>query len=207
MRPKNDDMKLRIYEFINENIREFGVSPTTMEIAEEMGITKSSVPKYINRLIDEGLLERFGRYQVVTRQNYFAPYQMPIVGAVACGKPKLAFEDIMGYIPLDESLANGEYFGLVADGVSMIDAGIHSGDIVFIRRQETADNGDIVVAMIDDEYSDDSRATLKRFFRDEENQRFILRPENSEMEDIIVDKVRIIGKAVRILKNIEDYPI
>ena len=207
MRPRNDAMKLKIYEFINEHIKEFGVSPTTMEIAEEMGITKSSVPKYVNRLIDEGLLERFGRYQVVTQQNYFAPYQMPVLGSVACGKPKLAFEDIMGYIPLDESLANGEYFGLVADGVSMIDVGIRSGDIVFIRRQETADNGDIVVAMIDDEYSDDSRATLKRFFRDEENQRFILRPENSEMEDIIVDKVRIIGKAVRILKNIEDYPI
>ena len=132
---------------------------------------------------------------------------MPVIGAVACGKPKLAVEDIKCYIPLDPSLKDGEYFGLVADGESMIDVGIHSGDIIFIRRQETADDGDIVVAMIDDDYSDESTATLKRFYRDPENRRYILHPENSEMEDIVVDKVRILGKAVRILKNIEDYPI
>ena len=95
----------------------------------------------------------------------------------------------------------------MADGESMIDVGIHSGDIIFIRRQDTADDGDIVVAMIDDEYSDESTATLKRFYRDRENKRYILHPENSALDDIIVDKVRILGKAVRIYKNIEDYPI
>ena len=207
MRPKNNEKKEAIYEFINEYIKEFGVSPTTQEIADEFRTAKSTVSKFVNRLVEEGRLERYGRYQVVTQQNYFAPYQMPVIGAVACGKPKLAVEDIKCYIPLDPSLKDGEYFGLVADGESMIDVGIHSGDIIFIRRQETADDGDIVVAMIDDDYSDESTATLKRFYRDPENRRYILHPENSEMEDIVVDKVRILGKAVRILKNIEEYPI
>ena len=207
MRPKNDEKKEAIYEFINEYIKEFGVSPTTQEIADEFRTAKSIVSKFVTRLVEEGRLERFGRYHVVTQQNYFAPYQMPVIGAVACGKPKLAVEDIQCYIPLDESLAPGEYFGLIADGESMIDVGIHSGDIIFIRRQDTADDGDIVVAMIDDDYSDESTATLKRFFRDLENRKYILRPENSNMDDIIVDKVRILGKAVRIYKNIEDYPI
>ena len=207
MRPRNDDTKLAIYEFVNKYIKENGVCPSTQEISNEIGIAKSSVSKYMNRLKEEGWLERYGRNQVVTKQDHYAPYQMPVIGAVACGKPKLAVEDIQCYIPLDKSLKDGEYFGLVADGESMIDVGIHSGDIIFIRRQETADDGDIVVAMIDDDYSDESTATLKRFFRDKENKKYILHPENSEMEDIIVDKVRILGKAVRIYKNIEDYPI
>ena len=207
MRPRNLETQEAVYEFINEYIKEFGISPSVQEIAEGIGIAKSSISKYVNRLIEEGRLERYGRNQLITQQNYFASYQMPVIGAVACGKPKLAVEDIQCYIPLDKSLSDGEYFGLIADGESMIDVGIHSGDIIFIRRQETADDGDIVVAMIDDEYSDESTATLKRFFRDPKRKKYILRPENSAMEDIIVDKVRILGKAVRILKNIEDYPI
>lgn len=207
MRPRNDEIKETIYEFVNNYIKENGTCPSTQEISEEIGIAKSSISKYMNRLIEEGRLERYGRNKVVTQQNYFAPYQMPVIGAVACGKPKLAVEDIKCYIPLDPSLKDGEYFGLVADGESMKDVGIHSGDIIFIRRQETADDGDIVVAMIDDDYSDESTATLKRFYRDPENRRYILHPENSEMEDIVVNKVRILGKAVRILKNIEEYPI
>jgi repressor LexA len=207
MRPRNVETQEAVYEFINEYIKEFGVSPSIQEVAEGIGIAKSSISKYVNRLIEEGRIERYGRNQLVTQQNYFSSYQMPIVGAVACGKPKLAFEDIQGYIPLDKSLPEGEYFGLVADGVSMIDVGIHSGDIIFIRRQETADDGDIVVAMIEDEYSGESTATLKRFYRDRKHQQYILHPENKELDDIIVDKVRILGKAVRIYKNIEDYPI
>jgi repressor LexA len=207
MRPRNDDTKALIYEFVNKYIKENGVSPSTQEISNEIGIAKSSVSKYMNRLVDEGWLQRFGRNQVITKQNHFAPYQMPVIGAVACGKPKLAIEDIQCYIPLDRSLKDGEYFGLIADGESMRDVGIHTGDIIFVRRQDTADDGDIVVAMIDDEYSFESTATLKRFFRDKESKKYILRPENSEMDDIIVDRVRILGKAVRIYKNIEDNPI
>ena len=203
MRPRNEEGKEKIYDFINEHIKEYGVSPSTAEIAEKLGTTKSCVSKYVNRLIDEGKVERCGRYQLVTIQNRFSPYRMPVIGAVSCGKPKLATEDIKCYIPLDESLSAGEYFGLIADGESMIDAGILSGDIVFIRRQDTADDGDIVVAMIEDEYSDETNATLKRFYRDPKNKRYILHPENKMLEDIIVDRVRILGKAVRVYRNIE----
>jgi len=207
MRPRNEEAKEQIYAFVNEYIKEFGVSPSTQEIADHVKTTKSCVSKYVNRLIEEGRMERCGRYQIVTVQNRFSPYQMPVIGAVSCGKPRLAFEDIKGYIPLDASLSAGEYFGLIADGSSMIDVGIHSGDIVFVRRQETADDGDIVVAMIEDDDTDEPVATLKRFFRDPENQRYILHPENKALKDIIVNRVRILGKAVRIYKNIEEYPI
>ena len=207
MRPRNEEAKEAVYEFVDEYIKEYGFSPNTQEIADGVGTTKSCVSKYINRLIEEGRIERYGRYQLATKQNRFSAYQMPVIGAVACGKPKLAFEDIKGYIPLDESLSRGEYFGLIADGDSMIDVGIHSGDIVFVRKQETANDGDIVVAMIEDEYSDETITTLKRFFRDPKNKRYILHPENKNQDDIIVDRVRILGKAVRIYKNIEEYPI
>ena len=174
MRPRNEEAKEQIYAFVNEYIKEFGVSPSTQEIADRVKTTKSCVSKYVNRLIEEGRIERCGRYQIVTVQNRFSPYQMPVIGAVSCGKPRLAFEDIKGYIPLDASLSAGEYFGLIADGSSMIDVGIHSGDIVFVRRQEMADDGDIVVAMIEED------ATVKRFYK--ENGHFRLQPENCTMD-------------------------
>jgi repressor LexA len=82
----------------------------------------------------------------------------------------------------------------------MIDAGICDGDIVYVRRQSYADEGDIVVAMVPDEITGERTATLKRFFRDEKNSRFILRPENPTMNDILVDEVEIVGVAVRLLK-------
>ena len=207
MRPRNEEAKEQIYAFVNEYIKEYGVSPSTQEIADGVKTTKSCVSKYVNRLIEEGRMERCGRYQLVTAQRRTSPYQMPVIGAVSCGKPQLAFEDIKGYIPLDASLRAGEYFGLIADGSSMIDVGIHSGDIVFIRRQETADDGDIVVALLEDEETGETEATLKRFFRDPKNRRYILHPENKALADIVTDHVRILGKAVRIYKNIEQYPI
>ncbi len=207
MRPRNEEAKEEIYAFVNMYIKRFGASPSTQQIADHLKTTKSCVSKYVNRLIEEGRMERSGRYQLVTVQNRFSPYQMPVIGAVSCGKPRLAFEDVKGYIPLDASLSKGEYFGLIAEGSSMIEVGIHSGDIVFVRRQETADDGDIVVALVEDERTGELTATLKRFFRDRENKRYILHPENKALEDIIVDHVRILGKAVRIYKNIEQYPI
>lgn len=197
---KNEERKNQVLDYVRGYIRENGVSPTTSEIAAAMKMAKSTVSKYVTRLIDEGMVERNGRYRLQTSENSFVPYMMPVIGRVSCGKPRLAEEDIRGYIPLDESMARGEYFGLVAEGDSMIEVGIHDGDIVYVRRQETCDDGDIVVAMIDDEYTDGTEATLKRFYRDCENKRYILHPENSEMEDIIVDNVRILGVALKVLK-------
>ena len=129
---------------------------------------------------------------------------MPIIGTVACGKPKLADEDVEGYITVDEDIMGGygEYFALVADGDSMINVGIESGDIVYIEKTDYAENGSIVVALIEDNETSETRATLKRFFRDEENKCYILRPENDALSDIIVSEVKILGVAKRVLKRL-----
>ena len=117
----------------------------------------------------------------------------------------VAVEDIEGYISVDdEYLGDGEYFALTASGSSMKDVGIDEGDIVYIKRQMTAENGDIVAAIISDEITGESIATLKRFYKDEAHKRFILHPENREMSDIIVKDVSIVGIAVRVLKNLRN---
>ena len=202
MRPKNDERKMEVYRFVSESIKERGVCPTTNEIGERLGMAKSTVSKYMNRLIDEGLIEKYGRYQTITSDS-FSYTRMPIVGRVACGTPTLAIEEVEGYLPIDEgALGAGEYFGLIASGDSMIDVGIDDGDVVYVRKQTTADDGDIVVAMVEDEFSDGWCATLKTFYRDEKSNRFILHPENSALDDIILSEVHVVGVAVRVLKSL-----
>lgn len=208
MRPRNEERKMDVYHYVNDFMKERGVCPTTQQIGDTLGMAKSTVSKYMNRLIDDGLIEKYGRYQTIINdteaeipENYV---MMPVVGSIACGQPILAIEDVEEYIPIDVSLLGyGEYFGLVARGDSMIDAGIHDGDTVYVRKQNTAFDGEIVVAMVEDECGDGWSATLKRFYRDVKNSRYILHPENSMLDDIIVDKVHVVGVAVRVLKNLE----
>lgn len=204
MRLKDDARKMEIYGFVSERISQTGVYPTTDEIACRFSMAKSTVSKYMNRLINEGLLEKRGRYRITLPRQSSGYTGMPVVGRIACGKPILALEDIEGYIPIDEaSLGGGVFFGLVAYGDSMTYAGISDGDVVYIRRQSTADDGDIVVALIYDETSGEGEATLKRFYRDEANRRYILHAENPSYEDIVVENLTIVGVAVKVLKNIE----
>lgn len=141
-----------------------------------------------------------GHNQIVTLENTNAIDRIPVIGSVACGKPKLAIEDIQGYLPINvDWLGSGEYFGLVANGDSMVNIGIKNGDIVIIRKQSTAENGQVVVAMIPDEGSSEMTATLKRFYK--EKGQYRLHPENDFMEDIFVDELQVLGVAV---KNISD---
>ena len=201
MNNKNDKRESEIYDFVNNYIQIKGFSPTTDEICEEFGIAKSTASKFINRLIDDGRLVRYGRYGLALGEDVGTRRLAPIVGSVACGKPILANEDIEGYLSVDtDVMGQGEFFALRAEGDSMINAGIGGGDLVYIRRQSYADDGEIVVAMVDDEITGESRATLKRFYRDRENKRYILRPENEKMRDIIVSEVNIIGVAISVLK-------
>lgn len=204
MRPKNDERKMEVYDFVTAFIRERGVCPTTLQIGEELGMAKSTVSKYMSRLKQDGLIEKYGRYQTTTADS-FSCLRMPIVGEIACGEPILAIEEVEGYIPIEEGmLGPGEYFGLIASGDSMINAGICDGDIVYVRKQNVPDHdGDIVVAMIPDELSDGYRATLKRFYRDEKNNSYILHPENETLSDIVLPEVNVVGVAVRVLKNLE----
>jgi repressor LexA len=204
---RNDERKMEVYRYVNAFMKERGVCPTTQQIGDSLGMAKSTVSKYMNRLIDDGLIEKYGRYQTIISANNELPdnfVMMPVVGSVSCGQPILAIEEVEEYIPIDVSmLGYGEYFGLIARGDSMIDAGIHDGDTVYIRKQNSAMDGEIVVAMVEDDYSDGWSATLKRFYRDLKNNRHILHPENKMLEDIIVDQVHVVGVAVRVLKNLE----
>ena len=207
MRAQNDERKMEVYRFVNDFMKERGVCPTTQEIGDKLGMAKSTVSKYMNRLMDDGLIEKYGRYQTFIPEAQVLPdnyTMMPVVGSISCGQPILAIEDVEEYIPIDVSLLGyGEYFGLIARGDSMIDAGIHDGDTVYIRKQNSAMDGEIVVAMVEDEFCDGWNATLKRFYRDLKNNRYILHPENPKLEDIIVDQVHVVGVAVRVLKNLE----
>ncbi len=207
MSPQNFERKMEVYRFVTEFNKERGVCPTTQQIGDTLGMAKSTVSKYMNRLIDDGLIEKYGRYQTVIKEDVELPpnfVMMPVVGTISCGQPILAIEDVEEYIPIDVSMLGfGEYFGLIARGDSMIEAGIHDGDTVYIRKQNSAMDGEIVVAMVEDDYSDSWSATLKRFYRDLKNNRYILHPENSRLEDIIVDQVHVVGVAVRVLKNLE----
>lgn len=202
MQKKNDERKIEIYNFINGFIKEYGVSPSYDEIASSIGCAKSTLFKYMRRLEEEGYIERYGRNQVVTVENSNSIDRVPVIGSVACGKPKLAIEDIQGYLPINiDWLGRGEYFGLVADGDSMINIGINDGDIVIVRKQSTAENGQVVVALIPDEYGGEMTATLKRFYK--ERGRYRLQPENDTMKDIYVKRLEILGIAVKTISDVK----
>ena len=202
MQKKNDERKLEIYNFINDFIKEYGVCPSYDEIASSIGCAKSTLFKYMKRLEEEGYIERYGRNQVVTVENSNSIDRVPVIGSVACGKPKLAIEDVQGYLPINiDWLGRGEYFALVADGDSMINIGINDGDIVIVRKQSTAENGQVVVALIPDEYGGEMTATLKRFYK--ERGRYRLQPENDTMKDIYVKRLEILGIAVKTISDVK----
>ena len=136
MRAKNEDTKIRIYEYINEYIKTHRVSPTITEIAKNANCAVSTAYKFLERLQDEGLIDMAGRGRITSTVNNWEMGYAPILGMVACGKPKLAVEDIQGYLPLNmDYFGKGEYFLLIASGESMINAGMTKAN------QYAIDNG------------------------------------------------------------------
>ena len=136
MRAKNEDTKIRIYEYINEYTKTHRVSPTITEIAKNANCAVSTAYKFLERLQDEGLIDMAGRGRITSTVNNWEMGYAPILGMVACGKPKLAVEDIQGYLPLNmDYFGKGEYFLLVASGESMINAGMTKAN------QYAIDNG------------------------------------------------------------------
>ena len=136
MRAKNEETKIRIYEYINEYIKNNRVSPTINEIAKNADCAVSTAYKFLERLKDEGLIDTAGRGRITSSVNNWEMGYAPILGIVACGKPKLAVEDIQGYLPLNmDYFGKGEYFLLVASGESMINAGMTKAN------QYAIDNG------------------------------------------------------------------
>ena len=198
MRTKDEEKFKRIIAVIQRHSAEFGNSPSIREIVAETGISRGTVQRYLAELKEQGRLDSGHRNIRMSGQR--DAMRVPLVGRIACGQPIFAEENIEETYTISPALAkSGSYFLLRAEGDSMIDAGIDSGDLVLVRQQETAETGQIVVAFIDDE----DAATLKRYYPEPEKKRVRLKPENQNYTDILVDRCQIQGIAVRVLKNLE----
>ncbi|WP_017753848.1 transcriptional repressor LexA [Calidifontibacillus oryziterrae] len=197
-----------ILQFIKQQVKTKGYPPSVREIGEAVGLASSStVHGHLDRLEKKGFIRRDPTkpraIEILTNEETdMLPkndiVNVPIIGKVTAGLPITAIENIEDYIPLPERLvpAEGNLFILVVEGESMIDAGIHDGDLVIVRQQQTAVNGEIVVAM-----TTDDEATVKRFFKEKDHIR--LQPENETMEPIIVDDVTILGKVIGLYRTIQ----
>ncbi len=190
----------KIYDYIISFSDRYGYPPTIREIMSHCNVKSTSTVFYhLTRLQDASMIQRFdakNRAIVVTGRKSGSTnfLKIPIVGKVAAGVPVLAVENISDTIEIPDSIFNGtSLFLLRVRGDSMINAGILDGDLIAVNKQDDADNGEIVVAMIDDE------ATVKRFYR--ENGHIRLQPENDAYEPIIAKNVSIVGKVVGLIRN------
>ncbi len=187
---------LQILDYIRDRIDE-GLPPSVREICAALDIKSTSTAhKYLGELRERGLIEKGDRLNRAITLPDDRNVRVPLVGTVTAGQPILAVEEIEGYIPYrSRHLHSRDLFALRVRGESMINAGILDGDIVVVRRTPTAENGDIVVALVEDE------ATVKRFYK--EKGHFRLQPENDEMEPIIVDSVSILGRVISLIREYE----
>lgn len=180
-----------IYEFIKSEILHKGYAPTIREIGKAVSLhSPSSVHAHLNALESRGYITRDSsksRAIVIKDESSTVAkaVNVPVIGRIAAGQPILAIENIEGYISLPYAIFKDNVFALIVRGESMINAGIMDGDYVIIKPQQTAENGEIVAAVMDDS------VTLKRFYK--EKNYFRLQPENDSMEPIITDEVSIIG--------------
>ncbi|MEX2515183.1 MAG: transcriptional repressor LexA [Candidatus Paceibacterota bacterium] len=197
------------FRFIRNSLVHKEATPTVKEIAEEVGHSSPRTgARLTNSLIEKGFLERVSRNKLrllkrsaAEKENTYT-VEIPIVGRVACGEPLLADENIKSYVSLDTQVASpgSDYFILRAEGDSMNRAGINDGDLVLIEQRDTADEGEIVVALIDDE------ATLKRLKKKDGS--VVLKPETTKPDKyhpiILSEDFRIQGVYVTTLPNLDN---
>lgn len=194
--------QLEILKYIKKEIKQKGYPPAVREIGEAVGLSSSStVHNHLNQLENKGYIKRDPTKPraIEVIDPYMKPAKetvdIPLLGQVTAGLPILAVENIEDYypLPLDFVRQGEDVFMLKVRGDSMINAGIMDGDIVVVRKQNTAVNGEIVVALLDDE------ATVKRFFK--ESQHIRLQPENERYEPIISTGVVILGKVIGLYRT------
>ncbi len=198
---KITDKQREILEYIKEMILKKGYPPAVREICEAVHLkSTSSVHSHLESLEKNGYIHRDPTKPrtieildddfALTRRELV---NVPVIGTVAAGVPILAEQNIEDYLPIPaEILPNKEVFMLKVKGNSMIEAGIYNGDKVIVAKQPNAENGDKVVALVDDS------ATVKTFYK--ENGHFRLQPENSSMDPIILDQVEILGKVIGLFR-------
>lgn len=198
MRYKSTDRMEQIKQFVEAYYEEHRSSPSMQMIADRIGSSKSTAYRYITDMAARGYIlydgETISTAKTIKQkgEQSFAG----ILGSIQCGTPIEEEENIEEYVPLPRALfGKGQFFILRAKGYSMINAGIEPGDLVVIRKQETANPGDIVVALVNN-----TETTLKRWQYN--GERFVLHPENDEMEDIVADGISIQGIAIYVMKKL-----
>ena len=191
----------RVLEYIKKQIKETGYPPSVREICAALGFkSTSSAHQYIWKKKKKGYIDKGDlKTRAIRVVGTESTISVPIVGKVAAGEPILATENIEDYMSIGESFFSkdslkNDNFILKVQGESMIEAGINDGDYIIVSKQETARNGQIVVAMIDGE------ATVKTFYKEKDHIR--LQPENSSMEPIIVKDCQILGKVIGLFRKI-----
>ncbi|SFE59471.1 repressor LexA [Paenibacillus algorifonticola] len=205
MLSKASNRQQSILEFIKNEVREKGYPPSVREIGEAVGLASSStVHGHLDRLEKKGLIRRDPTkpraIEILDQEDVDgiirpAVTHVPIVGKVTAGVPITATENIEEYFPISSHyVGDDDVFILNVIGESMIEAGIHNGDYVIVRQQQTATNGDIVVAM-----TEHDEATVKTFYREKDHIR--LQPENVTMEPIRLKNVTILGKVIGLFRD------
>lgn len=187
-----------VLSFIEKYMTENGYAPSVREICQGCNIPSTATSfKIMNSLAERGLIKKSKvgenkRRSVSINQN---AVKVPLIGTVAAGEPIFAQENYEDFFSVPSNLfGSDDLFMLTVKGDSMIKIGMLNGDKIIVRKQETAENGEIVVALVDDS------ATVKRFYK--RDGKFILHPENDDMEDFVFDEVSILGKVVGLLRNI-----
>ncbi|MDG0818831.1 transcriptional repressor LexA [Staphylococcus equorum] len=196
-----------IFEYIKQTVHSKGYPPSVREIGEAVGLASSStVHGHLSRLEEKGYIKRDPTkpraIEIVSEQlgdtlNMEETIHVPVIGKVTAGIPITAVENVEEYFPLPEhftSTHNSDIFILNVVGDSMVEAGILDGDKVIVRSQTIAENGDIIVAM-----TEDNEATVKRFYK--EKTRYRLQPENSTMDPIYLEHVTVLGKVVGLFRE------
>ena len=190
--PEISQKARQVLEYLTQ--RESSIPPTVREIGAALQIkSTSTVHKYLTELAAAGYIEKGDKMNRAISLPQQQSARVPLLGVVTAGQPILAVEDSEGYVPYQGGhYPAGELFALRVRGESMIDAGILNGDIIIVHRTPAARNGEIVVALVDDE------ATVKRFYK--EKGTFRLQPENPDFEPIISDEITILGKVIAVIR-------
>ena len=217
MRPRKDPMELNrrekaILKFIEKQVDEDGYPPSVREICKAVGLNSTAtVHGYLGRLAEKGYIKKEDQKGRTLRliktadnkeikkedKSFYSGKEMvevPVIGKITAGEPILAVENVTDTFPIPiDFVGNCESFMLTVRGESMIEAGILNGDYILVKKQNVANNGEIVVALIGDE------ATVKTFYKEKDHIR--LQPENSTMDPIIVPNCEILGKVAGVFRK------
>ena len=193
----NEEKLTKVMDYIRKFTEENGYTPSVREIGKECGIkSTATVHSYIEKLQTKGYLSKTDNKKRAVTISKSSGVNIPLIGTVTAGQPIFAYENYEDYYTFPAGEFKGEnLFMLRVQGSSMIDAGICDGDKIIVRKQEVAQNGEIVVALVDD------GATVKRFYA--KNGQIILHPENETLSDMIFapEEVKILGKVVGLMRN------